>query len=171
MIKFSMTLAPSIAIPCRTIRAEQHADRMLHHLWSVLLHGEALPKKCLHLRFTSSCRGSLPARGVPCIQADLSWSSIGGVSVAHRLAVLVRALCSVLWALLHWHTFTPARTLVPVPSFTVAFSKTTCLQLAQSPVFAACLVEMLINMLCRSFFPTLFANILIELPLARILPI
>lgn len=130
-----------------------------------------LSKKCLHLRFTSSSRGSLPARGVPCIQADLSWSSIAGVSVAHRLAVLVRALCSVLWALLHWHTFTPARTLVPVPSFTVAFSKTTCLQLAQSPVFAACLVEMLINMLCRSFFPTLFANILIELPLARILPI
>ena len=132
---------------CRAARGSNAAS-----LWSVLLHGEALPKKCLHLRFTSSSRGSLPARGVPCIQADLSWSSIGGVSVAHRLAVLVRALCSVLWALLHWHTFTPARTLVPVPSFTVAFSKTTCLQLAQSPVFAACLVEMLINMLCRSFF-------------------
>ena len=44
MIKFSMTLAPSIAIPCRTIRAEQHADRMLH-LWSVLLHGEAPVKE------------------------------------------------------------------------------------------------------------------------------
>ena len=132
MIKFSMTLAPSIAIPCRTIRAEQHADRMLH-LWSVLLHGEALPKKCLHLRFTSSSRGSLPARGVPCIQADLSWSSIGGVSVAHRLAVLVRALYSVLWALLHWHTFTPARTLVPVPSFTVAFSKLLAYNLLNHP--------------------------------------
>ena len=66
-----------------------------------------LSKKCLHLRFTSSSPGSLPARGVPCIQADLSWSSIAGVSVAHRLAVLVRALCSVLWgafALAHLHS-------------------------------------------------------------------
>ena len=171
MIKFSTTLAPCIATRCQTIRAEQHADRMLHLSGPCFSTARPLSKKCLHLRFTSSSRGSLPARGVPCIQADLSWSSIGGVSVAHRLAVLVRALYSVLWALLHWHTFTPARTLVPVPSFTVAFSKTTCLHLAQSPVFAACLVEMLINMLCRSFFPTLFANILIELPLARILPI
>lgn len=133
MIWFSATLAPSIAIRCLTIRAEQDAGRRLHLLWSVLLHGEALPKKCLHLRFTSSSRGSLPARGVPCIQADLSWSSIGGVSVAHRLAVLVRALCSVLWALLHWHTFTPARTLVPVPSFTVAFSKLLAYNLLNHP--------------------------------------
>lgn len=133
MIKVSMTLAPSIAIPCRTIRAEQHAVRMLHLLWSVLLHGEALTKKCLHLRFTSSSPGSLPARGVPCIPADHSWSSIGGVSVAHRVAVLVRALCSVLWALLHWHTFTPARTLVPVPSFTVAFSKLLAYNLLNHP--------------------------------------
>ena len=54
MIKFSMTLAPSIAIPCRTIRAEQHADRMLHLLWSVLLHGEApvkeMPPPSFHLQ-------------------------------------------------------------------------------------------------------------------------
>ena len=45
MIKFSMTLAPSIAIRCQTIRAEQHADRVLHLLWSVLLHGEAPVKE------------------------------------------------------------------------------------------------------------------------------
>ena len=54
MIKFSMALAPSIAIPCRTIRAEQHADRMLHLLWSVLLHGEApvkeMPPPSFHLQ-------------------------------------------------------------------------------------------------------------------------
>ena len=54
MIKFSTTPAPSIAIRCQTIRAEQHADRMLHHLWSVLLHGEApvkeMPPPSFHLQ-------------------------------------------------------------------------------------------------------------------------
>ena len=133
MIKFSTTLAPSIAIRCQTIRAEQHADRMLHLSGPCFSTARPLSKKCLHLRFTSSSRGSLPARGVPCIQADLSWNSIVGVSVAHRVAVLVRALCSVLWALLHWHTFTPARTLVPVPSFTVAFSKLLAYNLLNHP--------------------------------------
>ena len=111
--------------------------------------------------------------GVPCILADIRGSR-WQVYPSLRVAALVHALCSVLWALLHLHTFTPARALVPSHSFSVAFSKTTCLRLSRLLVFAACtfrLRQVANNHAFRSFFPTLLPNILIELPLGRIFPI
>ena len=175
MIWFFATLAPSIAIRCLTIRAEQDAGRRLHLLWSVLLHGEApvkdMPPRSFYLH--SVTLGHCLLEGVPCILADIRgtrWQ----VYPSLRVAAIVHALCSVLWALLHLHTFTPARALVPSHSFSVAFSKTTCLRLSRLLVFAACtfrLRRVANNHAFWSFFPTLIPNILIELPLGRILPI
>lgn len=104
MIWFSATLAPSIAIRCFTIRAEQDAGRRLHLLWSVLLHGEAPVK-------------DMPPRSF------------------------------------YLHSVTLGHCLLD---------------------FAACtfrLRQVANNHAFRSFFPTLLPNILIELPLGRILPI